>query len=111
MLIIAEFVKSTEGVKAVSGFDEPLDNPQVQFQLQAENIEDELSRTDKLAQRTSSITSDDILFDDNDLGRKDTNIKDNLDQEVLLELNTEEQEQFEVLDSADGNDAKSQGVV
>ena len=60
-----------------------------------------------LAQRSASVTSDDILYGGNVSDGKDPNMKDNLvseDQDVLLELNTEEQEQFEVLDSADGDE-------
>ncbi len=60
---------------------------------------------DKLAQRSVSITSDDILYDDHISENKDNLNTD--DQDVLLELNTEEQEQFEVLDSADGDDDRS----
>lgn len=73
---------------------------------------DQFNQTDnKLAQRSSSIVSDDVLFGDQEFEVREPSGRDNLaseDQEVLLELNTEEQEQFEVLDSA-GEDEKSQG--
>lgn len=88
------------------------------IQSQAANTDDvveQLHQTDnKLAQRSISITSDDILFEDHVFESKDIKVRDTLaseDQEVLLELNTEEQGQFEVLDSADGEDDKSQDEI
>lgn len=84
-----------------------------QAQSQAVAIENEdmnQNQTDNnLAQRSYSVTSDDILYDDQVLGTTKY-ISDNVtseDQDVLLEINTEEQEQFEVLDSADGDEDQS----
>ena len=78
-----------------------------------DDVVDQLNQTDdKLAQRSSSMTSDDILYDGDVSDGKDS--KDILsceDQDVLLELNTEEQEQFEVLDSADGGDDRSESPL
>lgn len=76
---------------------------------------DPFNQTDnQLAQRSSSITSaDDLLLNDqvfaSKVGIRDNPVSD--DQEVLLELNMEEHEQFEVLESADGEDDKSQGAL
>lgn len=75
---------------------------------------DPFNQTDnQLAQKSSSITSADDILDDQVFGSKirlrENPISD--DHEVLLELNTEEQEQFEVLDSAEGEDDKSQGAT
>lgn len=68
------------------------------------------STDNQLAQRSSSISSDNALLGEqafqNKVGGRDSSIS-----EDLLELNTEEQEQFEVLDSADGEDDKSQGIA
>lgn len=68
---------------------------------------DTFNQTDnQLAQRSSSITSDDFLLG-NQVFESKISLRDNStseDQDVLLELNTEEQEQFEVLESADGED-------
>jgi hypothetical protein len=86
----------------------------ISTQVQSENsgfIDEGLEPNNKLAQRLSSIASDDLLLGDQVLESK-VNVRDNSiseDQEVLLELNTEEQEQFEVLESADGEDGKSEG--
>ena len=79
-----------------------------QIQSQAPH-EDMMEKTDNnLAQRSISLTSDDVLLDERAVLR-DSMASD--DQEVLLELNTEEQEQFEVLDSADGEDDKSHDSI
>lgn len=96
---------------------QPSEVEHTQNQSQAVRIEevlDQFNQTDnKLAQRSSSITSEDILLGDHIYENKSTHVRDasiSEDQEVMLGLNTEEQEQFEVLDSADGDDDdKSQG--
>ena len=75
-----------------------------QVQSLSPHIADESERTDNnLAQRSASIAYDDVLLDGSVIRESVTSD----DQDVLLELNTEEQEQFEVLDSADGEDEKS----
>ena len=86
---------------------QPLQMIGTQTQSQAvhsEEISDSYQTDNQLAQRSLSVTSDDFLLGDQiyDKGR------DNSISEDLLELNTEEQEQFEVLDSAD---SKSHGKV
>ena len=79
-----------------------------QVQSQAPPVED-IDKTDNiLAQRSVSLTSDDALLEERAVMR-DSVASD--DQEVLLELNTEDQEQFEVLDSADGEDDKSHDSI
>ena len=90
-------------------FEEP-STTQIQSQaVHMEDVPDQFNSTDNnLAQQSSSAITDDILFGD----VKEPEAIDNsssVDQDVLLELNTEEQEQFEVLDSAEGEDEKSLG--
>lgn len=100
---------SSDGLQAPE-----VNSTQIQSQavLAEESGLDQFNQTDNLlAQRSSSITSDDILLGDQ-VPRSKVSLRDHSiseDHEVLLELNTEEHEQFEVLDSADGEDDKSQG--
>ena len=92
-----------------------MNSTQVQSQAVPLEVLDPFNQStdNQLAQRSSSISSDNILLGDqafeSKVGARDSSISE--DQEVLLELNTEEQEQFEVLDSADGEDDKSQGIT
>lgn len=113
----ADLVKSTAGNKDSDSLPSApeVNTPRVQSQMiPTEDSLDPFNQTDnQLAQRSSSITSDDVLLG-NQVFESKISLRDNStseDQEVLLELNTEEQEQFEVLDSADGEDDKSQGAI
>ena len=95
----------------VDSSKEKLDGTQIQSQaVQMEDFTEQFDQTDnQLAQRSSSIMSDDVLFGDQEFEGKEQSGRDNTASEDLLELNTEEQEQFEVLDSAEGEDERSQG--
>lgn len=129
-LIMVNFYHSLEQVKSAedSILSDALQMPVVnrmQIQSQAVTFDeglDPFTQTDnQLAQRSSSITSDDILLENQVFASQvlaskgtRTSLRDSSiseDQEVLLELNMEEQEQFEVLDSAVGEDDKSLGIT
>ena len=99
------FSDELPGNQAAYDPDSSVSGEPSQIQSQPPNIEEMVEKTENnLAQRTSSGISDDGLLDEPSILR-DSVTSD--DQDVLLELNTEEQEQFEVLDSADGEDDKS----
>ena len=60
--------------------------------------------------RGLSVTSDDLLYEDNLAETKTTaSVMAADDQDVLLELNTEDQEQFEVLDTAEVQEGHNKG--